>query len=119
MENDTIGIIVAGIFSVASLTFSIITFFQNRKFSTKLHRAEFYQNLVDGFYEHNWKFIENWNNKGIRPFLNNTEDIEKDEVRFGQRVILFDHLYILWKIFVHMSILNAYELDSYRTWANK
>lgn len=107
------------VLSLVSILISILTAVISYLWSKKTTRSQYYQNLLDGFYSHNWKFIEHWDNEGIRPRLDTTLNIESHKQDFGQRVVVFDHIYILWKVYCHKDVLSIYDLESNKHWAQK
>ena len=88
---------------------------ENLVLNKKAKRDNFQQTLINGFQSHNWKFLEYWENSGVRPNLNEITEMDKRE--FGKRVVLFDHLYILWQVYLTKESLTYDDLDSYRLWA--
>lgn len=108
---------LALIISSVSLLISIRLWYLNKKYTTIDRRQKFYQQLISGFGSHNWKFVEHWENKGIRPFLNDTLPLEQSSQEFGSRVVVFDHLFILLQVFVHKDILNPDDIGAFKYWA--
>jgi len=110
--------ILAIIIAVLSLIITLGRWLWEHRVNKKDRRQKFFQQLINGFYTHNWKFIEHWNNKGIRPQINTTVDVTSFE-DFGRRVVLLDHINILWQVFLHREILNSPEdIESFKSWAD-
>lgn len=96
---------------------SILLWYLQREDSKEDRREKFFQNLISGLYIHNWKFIEHWNNPGIRPYFDETLSLEKNEEAFGRRIVTLDHINILWQAFLHRKVLTNTDLDSFKIWA--
>lgn len=110
---------LALLISSISLFISIRLWNQNRKYTDIDRKQKFYQHLISGFESHNWKFVEHWENTGIRPFLYDTFPFEQSSQEFGSRVVVFDHLFILLQVFIHKDILEKDEIDAFRHWAQE
>jgi hypothetical protein len=107
---------LAIVIALISIGLTIYRWVSDRLFEKAEGRRQFFQKLIDGFFSHNWKFIEYWENKGIRPSMETTKDVEKDYEQFGRRVVTLDHLHILWQIYLHHKILTNEDVESFRSW---
>ena len=83
----------------------------------EMRRLEFLRDLNSQFMTHNWKFIEHWENPGVRPGLTSTPGVEVDQQAFGKRVVCLDHLNFLWHVFAHKELLTGEDLAGFRSWA--
>jgi hypothetical protein len=110
--------LVAILVASASLLITLFRWALDRKLNKRERVEKFYEQLINGFYTHNWKFMEHWDNEGIRPQLDSTIDVEKDKKDFGRRVVLLDHLNILRQIHLHRKILSKEEIEGFTSWAN-
>ncbi len=109
---------VAIVIALISLTWTTVRWFSERTVTKENRRHQFFQKMMDGIFLHNWKFIEHWKeNKGIRPKLDTTEDVEKSFNDFGLRVVTLDYLNFLWQVHVHQKILSETDIDAFRSWA--
>ncbi|MBI3360326.1 MAG: hypothetical protein HY023_04370, partial [Chloroflexi bacterium] len=111
--NELLAILIA----VVALALTLFRWISDLRLNKQESRHRFFQQLIDGFYVHNWKFIEHWDNKGIRPQLETTTDVEKSFEDFGRRVVLLDHLNILWRVYLHKDVLLKEDIDSFSSWA--
>ena len=98
---------VAGIFLLWS---------QQRE-SKKNRREKFFQSLISIIHGHNWKFIEHWDNAGVRPGMVEAISLEDNKVEFGRRVVVLSHMNILWQAFLHRDHLNSDDIDGFKNWA--
>ncbi len=109
-----------GIWAIIIAGLSLITtlghWLWERRVNKKDSRHKFFQQLINGFYTHNWKYIEHWNNEGIRLQINSAVDVTSFE-DFGRRVVLLDHLNILLQIFIHRTVLQLEDIESFKNWA--
>ena len=78
-------------------------------------REEFLRDLNSQIMTHNWKFIEYWDNPGVRPGLTSTGSL--DQEAFAKRVVHLDHVNFLWQVFAHKELLDGEDLSGFRSWA--
>ena len=108
--------VIQAIFAVAAAGGVWLVWFQIRE-AKKDRRQKFFQVLLNGIFSHNWRFLEHWDNAGVRPGLVQTKTVEQNEEHFGKRVVVLDHVNILWQIFLHREDLHATDIDGFRSWA--
>ena len=108
---------IAILILLSSLGLNFFQWISNRRSNLVERRQKFFQTLIEGFYTHNWKFIEHWDNEGVRPQIDTTADVAKSARDFGRRVVLLDHLNILREVFLHRSVLHTEDIDSFKSWA--
>ncbi len=78
-------------------------------------RDAYFQHFLVGAAAHNWKFLEYRNVPGVHPNIDNTLNL--DERSLAQRIVLFDHLGILWSMYLHRHVLHREDIESSTLWA--
>jgi hypothetical protein len=85
--------------------------------SKKDRREKFYQSLSSSIHSHNWKFIEHWDNPGVRPWIKEALHFQDKEAELGKRVVVLSHVNLLWQVFLHKDHLAESDIDGFRNWS--
>jgi len=114
--------IALGVSAVALVVSVLSAWYTHRRWKLdtgrvrEMSRKDFLSKLSAQFMTHNWKFLEHWDNPGVRPGLTSTGGINQQEA-FGKRVVHLDHLNFLWQVYAHKELLNRDDIDGFRSWA--
>ena len=88
-------ILISGI-AIGISIINIFLWYINQSTNKKDRRQKYFQQLINIAITHNWKIIENWDNEGARPFLKETMPYQEQKNYFGKRIMVLDHLNLLW-----------------------
>lgn len=122
MNKFELLIVIIATFSLITSLSAIYISFSNwrylREKTKEEKRLEFLQRLNSQILPHNWKFVEYFDeNKGVRPGLDTTKTVEQNKEALGSRVVLLDHLNLLWQVYSHKHLLRESDVDGYKNWA--